>query len=171
MLKVDVDLTAAIGQLDALDKRVAEAVRPAVWAGVQMLRREAELRAPRSHRSHYFYSKSSGGEPHVFVRGKNKGKTGSRYLFHPGDLKKSVYVKHIDENSITGVREEYAVSYRKVFSSEGYVPYGSMVHNGVAKRGIPENPFVFNAYQALAAQIEARIVDGVRKAAHGKTVN
>ena len=141
MLELDVDLAAALGQLDGLAERVGQELRPATLAGAMLVRREAEERAPKSEAAHWFYSR------------RNKdGTAGRKYLFAPGSLKKAIYIRHIDENSLNGQREEYKIGWRKNPSNKGYVPYAHMVEYGTVRT--PAQPFLRPAFDAMRKQAE-----------------
>ena len=155
MLELDVDLAAALGQLDGLAERVGQELRPATLAGAMLVRREAEERAPRSEAAHWFYSR------------RNKdGTTGRKYLFEPGSLKKAIYIRHIDENSLNGQREEYKIGWRKNPSNKGYVPYAHMVEYGTVRT--PAQPFLRPAFDAMRQQAEQLIIERIKEAARGK---
>ena len=120
------------GIFDMLDKLPAEihskAIRPAAQAGAQVLYDEVRVRVPQS----------AEGVAHIF-----KNKSGGRYLYYSGDLKKAIYQKHSPEYSIDGAHV-YHVSWRK--SGVDGVPYGYMVEYGTAKwKG---KPFLRPAYEA-----------------------
>ena len=120
------------GIFDMLDKLPAEihskAIRPAAQAGAQVLYDEVRMRVPQS----------AEGVAHMF-----KNKSGGRYLYYSGDLKKAIYQKHSPESSVNGAHV-YHVSWRK--TGPGAVPYGYMVEYGTAKwKG---KPFLRPAYEA-----------------------
>lgn len=165
MLEVDVDLTAALGRLANAKEEAGKAVKYAVAKAAWMVRLEVEERAPRSEAAHWFYSTASGGVPHVFSRGKNKGRSGSKYLFRPGDLKKSIYMAEVKEESVPLERAVYRVSFRKVSTSKGYVPYARWVEFGTVR--MPAVPFLRPAFDAKRMQAEQMIVEIVERAVYG----
>lgn len=150
MFDLKVDFAAAEAHMQQLAEKMAAAVRPAAFEGAILLRRKAEELAPQSRWAHWFYSKASGGqEPHKFASGKNAGITGSKYRFHPGDLKRSIYIKYLKEESEDGEKAAYRVSFVKYSGKEKYVPYARWIEFGVeGATGEREgaNPFMLNAY-------------------------
>ena len=151
-MKIEADLSAALAQLDGIDERVAESVRPATLAGAMLVRREVEERAPRSEKAHWFYGK----------RRKN-GTPGNKYLFEPGSLKKAIYIKFLDEKSQVGQSAAYKIGWRENSSSIGYVPYSHMVEFGTARA--PAHPFLRPAFDAKKSQAEQLIIDKIKEAA------
>ena len=118
-----------LAMLDQLPGAIQEkAIRPAAQAGAQVLYDEVRMRVPQS----------AEGVAHMF-----KNKSGGRYLYYSGDLKKAIYQKHSPESSVNGAHV-YHVSWRK--TGPGAVPYGYMVEYGTAKwKG---KPFLRPAYEA-----------------------
>lgn len=153
---VHVDLSGALTQLGDIKKRVSEAVRPATLKGAMLIRQEVERRAPQSEKAHWFYS-----------RRLRNGTVGKKYLFQSGSLKKSIYIKYIDEHSHIGEKAQYQISWRKQSSQLGYVPYAHMVEYGTATQ--PAHPFLRPAYDVTRKQAEQIIVDTIMKAAHDGT--
>ncbi|HFC6388690.1 TPA: HK97 gp10 family phage protein [Neisseria bacilliformis] len=161
MFDLKVDFAAAEAHMQQLAEKMAAAVRPAAFEGAILLRRKAEELAPQSERPHWFYSTASGGiEPHTFASGENAGKTGSKYRFHPGDLKRSIYIKYLKDESADGEKAAYRVSFVKYSGREKYVPYARWVEFGVAtatgERG-RANPFMLNAYYKTHRQIRQAV--------------
>lgn len=138
MISVRLDLASTLGGLQDRQYALRQGLRRAVFEGVRLLRREAEIQAPRSHAAHYFY-----------------GKNRQKYRFEPGSLRRSVYVAFVPELSVDGKIAMYAVSYRKQSSQLGYVPYAHMVHGGVkrASGAIAPNPFIGRAYSLVGRQV------------------
>lgn len=167
MISLNVDLSPALAQLQGMGERAADAVREAAFKGTKLVFDEAYRRAPRSRESHWFYSIASGGDmPHLFTKGQFAGERGSKYLFQPGDLRKSLYIKHIEEEQIRGVREVYQVSFRRVYSEIGYVPYAHMIEYGTVLR--PASPFVRPAFDAKKDEARALMLETVMRAVrHG----
>ena len=151
MLSIDCDLSAAFAQLDTLQDKVSEALRPAVYRAARMVYFEAQNRAPMSEQGHWFYS-----------RRKRDGTVGRKYYFVSGSLRQSIYIKHAEDVSQHGEREEYVISWRKRSSQIGYVPYAHMVEYGTVH--IPPAPFIRPAFDAKKAQAEQLIIDTIRKA-------
>ena len=167
MLEIDVDLSAAIEGLEQVKEQAGQAVKYAALRGARRVRDEAERLAPKSKEAHWFYSTASGGfEPHIFKTGKNKGRTGSKYLFYPGDLKRSVYAAEVKEETVEGEKAVYRVSFRKLSTSKGYVPYARWVEFGVGSR-IPARPFLRPAWDTKKDAAEKLIVDTIKKAIYG----
>lgn len=154
MLKLDVDLDAAFAELDDISDKAGGAVKRAVFRGAWVIRLEAEARAPMSEKAHWFYS-----------RRRKDGTPGQRYLFQPGSLKKSIYIKHLEEASVAGVRESYKIGWRENSSNKGYVPYAHMVEFGTVRT--PAFPFIRPAYDAKRKQAESLVVETIRKAVYG----
>lgn len=152
MLTFNVDLSPAFEQLQGMQERASEALRPAVFQAAEMVYLEAQIRAPVSKtQGHWFYSR------------RNKdGTVGYKYWFESGSLKKSIYIKHADDVSIQGERETYVISWRKRSSLLGSVPYAHMVEYGTVYHA--PNPFVRPAYEAKKAQAEQLIIDTIKRA-------
>lgn len=165
MLKVDVDLSGALDRLASAKEAAGKTVRYAVAKAAWMVRLEVEDRAARSEEAHWFYSTASGGVPHVFSRGKNKGKLGSKYLFRPGDLKKSIYMAEVKEESVPLEKAVYRVSFRKVSTSNGYVPYARWLEFGTVR--MEKQPFLRPAFDAKRHQAEQMIVRIMERSIYG----
>lgn len=148
-----VDLSSALTQISNIQKRVSKVVRPATLKGAMLIRQEVERRAPQSEKAHWFYSRS------------RDGMIGKKYLFQSGSLKKSIYIKYIDEQSHDGQKVQYQISWRKQSSQLGYVPYAHMVEYGTATQ--PAHPFLRPAYDVTHRQAEQIIIDIIKKAAYG----
>ena len=78
---IDADFSDAIARFDSLPEAVGEKLRWAAFQGVELLREEIKIQAPRHHKRHYFYSKGS----------RNADGSKRRYDFEPGDLRRSVF--------------------------------------------------------------------------------
>lgn len=133
-VSVEVDLSDTLAQLSRLEQAAQQGLRKGVYAGAKFLRLEVEVNAPMSQQAHIF-----------------RGKTGREYLFYPGDLRKSIYIKYVPENSRHGVREEYRVGYRENPSALGYVPYAHMVEYGTVKT--PPVAFLRGTYESNKVRI------------------
>lgn len=169
--EINVDLSGAYEKLDDMEERVEAGLRYATFQGVEILRNEMIVQAPRHHKRHYFYSKGS----------RNADGSRRRYEFEPGDLRRSIFAFYDKSISIDGAVAMYQVGWRH---SEGVkagysgkilqsVPYGYMVHNGtkMAKnKGIKTaaNPFVHRAVAVAIARAEKTIIDTVKDVASGK---
>ncbi|ULJ64182.1 HK97 gp10 family phage protein [Wielerella bovis] len=151
MISIDCNLSTAFSQLDGIQERVSEALRPAVYRAARMVYLEAQNRAPVSEQGHWFYS-----------RRKKDGTAGKKYWFASGSLKKSIYIKHADDKSVQGLRETYVIAWRKNSSALGYVPYAHMVEYGTARTA--PAPFVRPAYDAKKKQAEQLIIDVIQRA-------
>ena len=145
MMMIEADLQAAIEQLDHLDDRVSEALRPATLTATRLIFNEIQIRAPQSERGHWFYG------------------TNNKYWFEPGSLKKSIYIKYLPEVSEDGQARYYKLGWREKSSELGYVPYAHMVEYGTARA--PAHPFVRPSYDAKHKQAEQLIVDMIKEAA------
>lgn len=155
MISLSVDLSSALAQLQGMGERAADAVREAAFKGTKLVFDEAYRRAPQSEKAHWFYS-----------RRHKDGTAGAKYLFQPGSLKKSIYIKHLDELQIQGERETYQISWRKRASDKGYVPYAHMVEYGTV-RTLPA-PFVRPAFDAKKDEAQALMLETVMRAVrHG----
>ena len=80
-VEIDADFSDAIARFDSLPEAVGEKLRWAAFKGVELLRDEVRIQAPRSQKRHYFYSKGS----------RNADGSKRRYAFEPGDLRGSVF--------------------------------------------------------------------------------
>lgn len=145
MLTIHADLSPALEQLENMGTRAGKTIRKAAFEGTDLIYWTAVAFAPISKKPHWFY-----------------GSTGQRYLFEPGSLIDSLYIKHIEEVSEKGVREVYQVSWRKRSSELGYVPYAHMVEYGTVRT--PPAPFVRPAYDMAKTQAESLIIDIIMKA-------
>lgn len=165
MLEINCNLSSALSQLDNVCENMRKALRPAVYQAADLIYQEAKTRAPMSAKAHNFY-----------------GRSGRKYTFQPGSLKKSIYIKHANDKSTYGQQETYVISWRKNSSALGYVPYAAMVNFGVTRQTkrvkrqtlgqqveygtvrIPPNPFVRTAYDTKKAQAEQLIIDAIKQA-------
>lgn len=164
-MDVGVDFSGALADLDGMAERASKSLRYAAFQGVEMLRDEIRLRAPRSEKTHWFYSKGS----------RNADGSKRKYEFHPGDLKKSVFAYFDKAESSDGLSAIYQVGWRH---NEGQkakfggtaikaVPYGYMVHNGVNRgsgRSIAARPFVVQAWASVGDAVERRMVSVLKDA-------
>ena len=123
--KIGFDSSAANGWLDGISHASQEAIRPAAQAGAEELYLEARLRVPESSKAHFFY-------------GTESKKTGVRYLFNPGDLRKAIYQVYSKDHS-GKTRATYHISW-----NHQKVPYGYMVEFGTSRA--PAHPFIRPAY-------------------------
>ena len=53
-VEIDADFSDAIARFDSLPEAVGEKLRWAAFKGVELLRDEVKIQAPRSHKRHYF---------------------------------------------------------------------------------------------------------------------
>lgn len=160
-IDLDVDLQPALQQLDGMAEAVALNLRKATFEGVEILREEVRLLAPRSSKEHWFYSKHS----------KNSDGSARKYRFMPGDLKRSVYAYRLASQSVEGEKTAYQVTWRHVAKTgQPSVPYGFMVHDGT-KRGVKATRFIERAWQNKGGQISQIINQALTEAAYGKTVD
>lgn len=172
-MTVDVDLSDAFDELEGLQQRVQQKLKWAAWQGVELLREEMKVQAPRSQRAHWFYSRGS----------KNADGSKRKYAFQPGDLRRSLFAFYDKNESEDGRLVLYQVGWRH---NEGRrakyadaalqaVPYGYMVHNGVNGKnrpggvGIAGVPFTRKALAVSWGEMERRILNAVKEAANGKT--
>lgn len=125
-------------------KQIQEATRPAAQAGAQVIYELARMKAPMSENAHIFY-------------GKNSKKTGKKYLFYPGDLKKAIYQVYSKRRSGMNLAT-YEISW-----NPRKAPYGWMVELGTSRAGA--QPFLTpaileggeEAQQAMKAEFIKRV--------------
>lgn len=125
-VSLDFDFRGVESALDQIGKDAGNHVRASAQAGAEVLYREAVLMCPESEDSHYFY-------------GKNSKKSGVKYLFTPGNLKRSLYQVYSEDNSKEGKRATYHVAW-----NHRKAPYGFMVEFGTSRA--PAHPFLRPAY-------------------------
>ena len=168
-VEIDADFSDAIARFDSLPEAVGEKLRWAAFKGVELLRDEVKIQAPRSEKRHYFYSKGS----------RNADGSKKRYVFEPGDLSGSVFAFYDKSESVDGRRAVYQVGWRaREGSSSHYggdslkaVPYGYMVHNGVRRKNgksIAGRPFVSIALRIQEAKMEAAMLNAVLEVVNGQ---
>lgn len=168
---IDADFSDAIARFDSLPEAVGEKLRWAAFKGVELLRDEVKIQAPRSEKRHYFYSKGS----------RNADGSKKRYVFEPGDLSGSVFAFYDKLASVDGRRAVYQVGWRaREGNSSRYggdedslkaVPYGYMVHNGVKRengKSIAARPFVTIALQVQEEKMEAAMLNAVLEVVNGQ---
>lgn len=146
-----------VAQIEAIEQRFREAIRPAAFAGAKVYYNEVMMRVPVSDQAHIFRSGT---------RDKATGKvswTGQEYLFYPGDLKRSIYIAHSDDNSTPGSKETYHISWRK--SGPNSVPYAHWIEYGTSKQ--QARPFLRPAYEAAKGRAEAEMKRVLQEAVNG----
>jgi HK97 gp10 family phage protein len=97
-------------------------------------------------------------EPHYFY-GSNSKSSGVRYLFSPGNLKKSIYRAYSPEKS-TQTSKTYRISW-----NHSDAPYGYMVEFGTSSA--PANPFLRPAFSKVQSAIAAGKARMAQKLAEG----
>ena len=168
-VEIDADFSDAIARFDSLPEAVGEKLRWAAFKGVELLRDEVKIQAPRSEKRHYFYSKGS----------RNADGSKKRYVFEPGDLSGSVFAFYDKSESVDGRRAVYQVGWRAREGSSGRyegdglkaVPYGYMVHNGVKRENgesIAGRPFVSIALQIQEEKMEEAMLNAVLEVVNGQ---
>ena len=137
-------------QLDALEKKLQAAARPAAQAAAQVLYDEVRLNSTR------------GGEfPHMSK--KPHGYKGNPTAFSPGNLKAAIYQVYSKTNSVDG-KQTYQISYnhKKAF-------YGRFLEFGTVK--MAAKPFIRPAYdtkKAAALQAsKAKFLELAKEAING----
>lgn len=151
MLKLDVNFSGVLEDLDGIGERAGDAVRSAAYRGALLIRDEAIRLAPKSEKPHWFYSKR-----------RKDGKVGQKYLFQPGDLKKSVFMAFAEEASVDFERAAYAVGFKLLSTSENYVPYAHMVEFGTARQAA--RPFLRPAFDTRRQAAQAVMADRIWEA-------
>lgn len=144
MLTLDINLDGINAEIDAIKAKAEAAIRPAAQAGAQVYYQAVLAAAPVSKAGHWFH-------------GTSFKKTGQKYWFESGSLKKAIYqVYSKDNSSKTHAQYQVAWNHRKV-------PYGFMVAYGT-KSGAKGNDFVGQAYSvtdaaksAMKAAFDARM--------------
>lgn len=149
MLSIQVDFSDLEEQLDGIKERTGHALRYAVYEGAKIIREEAERRAPMSKKTHIFRTGHKDAETHKMKW------DGHKYLYNPGDLKRSIYIAFAKDHSIDNTIINYDISFRKntAYGVQGQsVPYaywqelGRALEYGGAKR--PAHPFLRPAFDA-----------------------
>jgi HK97 gp10 family phage protein len=110
-----------------------------------VLANEARHLAPTSTEEHYFY-------------GSSFRKTGQKYLFQPGNLKRSIYWAHAAKQS-TDDRKTYRISWNRTKA-----PYGYMVEFGTSRASA--HPFLrpaFGRVNEAIAQGQARMAQRLKE--------
>lgn len=125
MIRVAFNPASLNAQLDQLQARVADAVRPAAQAGAQVLYDEVRLNAPRSEKAH-------------FTKGKAQ-------TYQPGNLQRAIYQAYSTESSTDGKTAVYSISWNK---SKAF--YGRFVEFGTAR--MPAHSFLRRAYEAKKSE-------------------
>lgn len=129
------DTKALQEQLKAKAQKVEESARAIAFEGSDVLYKQVLQNVPVGTKGHWFH-------------GTSFRKTGQKYWFDAGSLRKSIYQVYSKENSGEG-RATYHISWNKKAA-----PYGFMVENGTSKA--PAKPFIRPAQgqagdQALSA--------------------
>jgi HK97 gp10 family phage protein len=143
--KLDGDLEFDLSQFEKVVREKVLFSGAATMASV--LAAEARTNAPTSTEAHYFY-------------GSSFKKTGQKYLFQPGNLRKSIYWAHSAERS-TENRKTYRISWNHTKA-----PYGYMVEFGTSRA--PAHPFLRPAFGRINDAIEqgkARMAQRLAEAA------
>ena len=134
-MKLSIDLNQFREAMKEHSEQITEATRPAAQAGAQVIYDQARANIHNSDAAHFFYSR----------RGKN-GKAGQKYLFYPGDLKKSIYQVYAKRKS-TDTVATYEISYNVQKAPYAHmVEYGTVTEFGTIR--MPANPFLHNALVA-----------------------
>lgn len=126
-VSIKFDAAAVNAALDKLQVRIQEQVRPAAQAGAQVLYDQVLVNVPKSLKGHWFH-------------GSSFRKTGQKYWFDSGTLRKSIYQVFSKDNSGSD-HATYHIAW-----NHRQAPYGFMVHNGTSKT--PAHPFLFDAFDA-----------------------
>lgn len=143
-MSIRIDTAAFSAALEKRKQALLEAVRPAAQAGAEFVYQEARTRCPVSAEAHIFH-------------GSSYRKTGTRYLFYPGDLRKAIYQVYSKDKSgpATAV---YHVSW-----NSKKAPYGYMVEYGTSRAAA--HPFMRPAIIAAEPRaLEAMRVEFIRRA-------
>ena len=157
-IKASVDVNGIAVQIEAMEQRMRDALRPAAFAGAKVYYHEVMMRVPVCDQAHIFRSGT---------RDKATGKvswTGQECLFYPGDLKRSIYIAHSDDNSTPGSKETYHISWRK--SGPNSVPYAHWIEYGTSKQ--QARPFLRPAYEAANGRAEAEMKRVLQEAVNGR---
>lgn len=143
MLTVDIDLSAINAQIDGIKAKAEAAIRPAAQAGAQVYYEAVLASTPVSKAGHWFH-------------GTSFKKTGRKYWFESGSLKKAVYqVYSKDSSSQTHAEYQVAWNHRKV-------PYGFMVALGTTHSAARDfigagRSVAQTAKAAMAAEFQRRL--------------
>jgi HK97 gp10 family phage protein len=100
--------------LDEEKAKIQAAARPAAQAAAQVIYDAARSNVHDSEEAHIFY-------------GKYSKKTGQKYLFYPGDLRRSIYQVYSEDNS-SEAKATYHVSW-----NHKKAPYAHMVEFGTSR--------------------------------------
>lgn len=145
MLTVDIDLSAINAQIDGIKAKAEAAIRPAAQAGAQVYYEAVLASTPVSKAGHWFH-------------GTSFKKTGRKYWFESGSLKKAVYqVYSKDNSSKTHAQYQIAWNHRKV-------PYGFMVALGTTHSAARDfigagRSVAQTAKAAMAAEFQRRLAE------------
>lgn len=128
--KSDLDADLSKFALDIQDRVVMSGAA----AMAKVMYEEAQTNCPVSTEAHYF-------------SGSNFKSTGARYLFNPGNLKKSIYRAYSPEQS-SQTSKTYRISW-----NHSDAPYGFMVEFGTSRA--PAHPFLRPAFSRIGDAIAA----------------
>ena len=162
-MRVEVDLSDILGELEEIDQNIGRSVKPAAYFAARLVRDEAIIQAPMSEKAHIFRSETFN---------KKTGKyffNGQEYLYRPGDLKKSIYLAECKEDSVAGQRAAYKVTWRTKpnYGAELMaVPYAVWVEFGNAR--IHAHPFIRKAYDMRHKEAEQLMEKTIREYIHAK---
>ncbi len=135
-LTITADLVALSRHLNALQVKIDDAIRPAAQAAAQVLYEQVKNNVR-------VYSKGSG---HWFY-GTSFKKTGKKYWFDAGTLKKSIYQVYSKDKS-NDKRAVYHIAW-----NHQECPYGFMVEFGTSKAAA--KPFLRPALAKMGDALEA----------------
>ena len=125
------DTKALQDQLKAKAEQVEKSSRAIAFEGSDVLYKQALQNVPVGAKGHWFH-------------GTSFRKTGQKYWFDAGSLRKSIYQVFSKDNSGDG-KATYHISWNKKKA-----PYGFMVENGTSKA--PAQPFLRPAQDQAGAQ-------------------
>lgn len=124
--EMSLDVSPFLRACEETKEAIAEDIRPAAHAGGTLIYEAVKAATP------------VGPLPQHWFHGANRA-----YLFHQGDLRRSIYIAFSKDNS-SDYKATYHISWR--VRGEKGVPYGYMVHNGTSHARA--NPFVYNGVNA-----------------------
>jgi hypothetical protein len=131
-LKLTFDAAKLISAIDNYGAGVQRLIRPSAQKGAQVFFDEVYKLCPESDAGHYFY-------------GTSYRKTGQKYFFEKGNLRRSIYQVYSKANS-----SDFVATYHIAWNHKK-APYGFMVENGTS-RWPAGHPFLRPAYDGVGAQ-------------------
>ncbi|MBF5006005.1 HK97-gp10 family putative phage morphogenesis protein [Diaphorobacter caeni] len=134
----ELDVKGLQEQLKAKAQKVEESARAIAFEGSDVLYKQVLQNVPVGTKGHWFH-------------GTSFKKSGQKYWFNAGSLRKSIYQVYSKTNSADG-KATYHISWNKTEA-----PYGFMVENGTSKSAA--HPFL----RPAQGQAGGRALDAMKK--------